>query len=301
MFRFLFVFICIVGVTGMIYYWVYKFLIDDRDIGVVDYEDIDESDMDLPVVSICIDHPFLEKNIEMRDSELNGSTYLKHLKGDIYEERFENFDYENLTLNLNDYLNKIKIDFRNGSAIYVYDLMAGHDITFNGFYYEWFLKCFGYPMDKKKYGKIKRVSYIYNGEDLVQDLPRLGQKIEFRSAFGYIIRDNFCCDRTMHFWACKLVKRGFTLTKLSSFKAEENGVVNVRPIGNRMMAWFWKSTLRYKDVWHRTTDHSSLDISARIRHKFKTTITTFKASEKDTKKRHALAFQNLVCRAEIRM
>ena len=175
MFRCLFVFTCIVVVTGMIYYWVYKFLIDDRDIGVVDYEDIDESDMDLPVVSICIDHPFLEKNIEMRDSELNGSTYLKHLKGDIYEERFESSDYENLTLNLNDYLNKIKIDFRNGSAIYVYDLMAGHDITFNGFYYEWFLKCFGYPMDKKKYGKIKRVSYIYNGEDLVQDLPRLGQ------------------------------------------------------------------------------------------------------------------------------
>ena len=75
---------------AMCYYWVYKFLVDDRDIGSVDYEDVPESEMKLPVGSICVQDPFLENKIELIDPEMNGTTYLKHLKGEIYEERFEN-------------------------------------------------------------------------------------------------------------------------------------------------------------------------------------------------------------------
>ena len=65
-FRFTFASICMVCVAGMIYYWVYKFLVDDRDIGSVDYEDVPESEMKLPVGSICVQDPFLENKQETR-------------------------------------------------------------------------------------------------------------------------------------------------------------------------------------------------------------------------------------------
>ena len=35
--------ICVIGVTCMIGYWLYKFEIDDRDIGVVDYKSFEEA------------------------------------------------------------------------------------------------------------------------------------------------------------------------------------------------------------------------------------------------------------------
>ena len=183
----------------MIYYWVYKFLVEDRDIGVVDYEHIDESDMEFPVVSICIQDPFLEKAIKSIDPELNRRTYLKHLKGDIYDERFEDTDYENLTLNLNDHLNAIMIDFRNGSSGQISKLVRDLDITFNGFIYDTFepilrpmndaieneteepednkipifTKCFAYQLDKKETNKLLRVTYVYDKKTVFDNLPHM--------------------------------------------------------------------------------------------------------------------------------
>ena len=177
LFRFTFVSICMVCVAGMIYYWIYKFLVDDRDIGVVDvvdYQDLAESEMKLSVGSICIKDPFLEKEIELIDPELNGTTYLKHLKGDIYEERFDNIDYENVTLNLNNYLTKIRIDFRNGSSKEMSKMLAGHEVTFNGFYYEnYFLKCFAYHLDEKTAPQILRVTYVYDKNQFFKDFPSI--------------------------------------------------------------------------------------------------------------------------------
>ena len=177
-FRLLFLFICMATVSGMIYYWVYKFLVEDRDMGLVDYEDIDELDIDLPVVSICIQDPFLENEIKKLDPDLNKTTYLKHLKGDIYDKRFEEAEYESLTLSLNDYLQKIWISFRNGSSRYFSHSMFSHDITFNGFFdNDLFVKCFAYHIDKKEYPNIEVVSYSYNDKKFRKDVPNLSKKI----------------------------------------------------------------------------------------------------------------------------
>ena len=181
-FRFTFASICMVCVAGMIYYWVYKFLVDDRDIGSVDYEDVPESEMKLPVGSICVQDPFLENKIELIDPEMNGTTYLKHLKGEIYEERFENIDHENVTLNLDNYLTKIRIDFRNGSNKEISNSLAGHEVTFNGFYYEnWFLKCFAYHLDEKTAPQTLRVTYVYDKNLFFKDFPGI-EKQQYRSS-----------------------------------------------------------------------------------------------------------------------
>ena len=46
--------ICMIGLTFMITYWLYKFSVEDRDIGVVDYHLLDETGIDYPILSICV-------------------------------------------------------------------------------------------------------------------------------------------------------------------------------------------------------------------------------------------------------
>ena len=53
----------------MIAYWLYKYKIEDKDVGVVDYVQIDDSvrwkklNIKLPVASVCIANPFLEARL----------------------------------------------------------------------------------------------------------------------------------------------------------------------------------------------------------------------------------------------
>ena len=90
----------------MIGYWVYKFKAEDRDIGVVDYVSIEESaDIELPVASLCFMNPFIGDALKkLYPEELHPWTYLDHLKGDAFDERVNNIDYSNVTINLDDFL-----------------------------------------------------------------------------------------------------------------------------------------------------------------------------------------------------
>ena len=65
--------ICIITVGCMAGYWLHKYKITDRDIGVVDYVQIEEAEdeVKLFVTSICFQDPFIEKNLEELSLENN--------------------------------------------------------------------------------------------------------------------------------------------------------------------------------------------------------------------------------------
>ena len=47
----------------MVGYWLFKYEVEDRSIGVVDYELFREAeDIKLPVASLCFENPFIKKN-----------------------------------------------------------------------------------------------------------------------------------------------------------------------------------------------------------------------------------------------
>ena len=61
-FKFCFMIICTIVVAFMIGFWFYKYGIEDRDIGVVDYAKLkDETDIAFPAISVCLNNPFLDK------------------------------------------------------------------------------------------------------------------------------------------------------------------------------------------------------------------------------------------------
>ena len=103
---------CAIVVAFMVGYWFYKYEIEDRDIGVVDYTSLEVSeDIKFPVVSWCFEDPFVDENLRATNSNITRQTYLRYLHGEIYDDMHEQIDYENVTINLADYLMSIENKF----------------------------------------------------------------------------------------------------------------------------------------------------------------------------------------------
>ena len=111
----------------MVGYWFYKFNVEDRDIGVVDYELLVEiPDTAVPVPILCFSNPFLPQKL----SQI--SKYIEYMKGDFFDNEMANIAYENVTFNLHEYLMYGEIKWRNGSVITYGPIYLRATESFNG-------------------------------------------------------------------------------------------------------------------------------------------------------------------------
>lgn len=170
--------LCVIGVVLMVSYWIYKFTIEDRDIGVVDYVSFEEAeDVLLPVVSVCFANPFFKEKLNEANPNTNITAYLKYLKGDVLNEKFEYIDYENVTLDLENYFSHSLIKLSNGTLIREMSLKFKHKVIFNGFYHsKRFVKCFAITINSNESQNIKQIFLYYKKQKLIED---------FSIPFGY--------------------------------------------------------------------------------------------------------------------
>ena len=95
--------ICTLGFVIMSGYWFYKYEVQDRSIGIVDYLYLREiKDIELPVVSICFEDPFIKTKFNYSNSMVDEWDYLDYLAGSVQEDEFVNIDYQNVTLDISD-------------------------------------------------------------------------------------------------------------------------------------------------------------------------------------------------------
>ena len=77
-FKICFTTVCTIVVTFMIGYWFYKYEIEDRDVGVVDYAQLsDEVDVEFPAISLCLADPFLDKKLKELSVNISVELYLQ--------------------------------------------------------------------------------------------------------------------------------------------------------------------------------------------------------------------------------
>ena len=104
-FKFFFTFVCIIAVAFMVGYWVYKYEIEDRDIGVVDYAILEDTvEIKFPAVSLCFLGPFLEKDLRADNLSITRQEYTQYLAGEFNDKMYEQITYSNVTLDLRQYL-----------------------------------------------------------------------------------------------------------------------------------------------------------------------------------------------------
>ena len=76
----------------------------DRDVGVVDYVSMSKAyNFKLPIATLWIENPFLANILFDNHSRTNREKYLEYLQGDFWEDSFTTIQYENVTVDLNDY------------------------------------------------------------------------------------------------------------------------------------------------------------------------------------------------------
>ena len=74
----------------MVGYWLYKFKVEDRDIGVVDYVSLrDAKDIHFPLVAWCLKNPFIEEKLKSKNSSITSTAYRQYLEGKIYDKSYE--------------------------------------------------------------------------------------------------------------------------------------------------------------------------------------------------------------------
>ena len=172
-FRYLFKTLCTICVICMVGYWFYKFDVEDRDIGIVDYTSFeDDSRINYPVASFCFNTPFSQEKVSRNNSDLNITYYLSYLQGDVVEQIFQNVDYFSVTLDLDDYLTRYLVTLRNGTDVEGSQIGTfSHQVNFNGVSeWGWFYKCFELKWEIIHPGAIRESYIAYNMTEILQDV-----------------------------------------------------------------------------------------------------------------------------------
>ena len=173
----------------MLIYWAYKYEIEDRDIGVVDYVSLQHSDdIPFPVLSICLVNPINEKKLKLEtNGTISTELYLKFLKGEAWSESLARIDYQFVTLNLNDYLDHAVERSKYHSHFTKPNRSFTHIELFGAFIHERFMKCFTIETDLRDHRHIQTQLLHCNRTKLTQDwsnfteenLTSPGEKWEF--------------------------------------------------------------------------------------------------------------------------
>ena len=154
----------------MIGYWLYKFVIEDRDVGVVDYKLMENAkDVEYPIPSLCFLDPFIEKNFKNFGSSINRTSYKSYLKGEFYNDELAKVDYENVTLNLDDSFLFAEVRLSNASN--KRKIQLKHRTIFNGIIYEEdFFKCFAPELNKNDIENVRKIEFYYRKQGIIEDL-----------------------------------------------------------------------------------------------------------------------------------
>ena len=114
---------CFLAALGLTCWCWYKYMKDD-DVSLVNYKRYhSEQNSIYPSRTLCFNNPFLNHKLQDIGEGINTTTYSKFLEGLHWDERLLHIDYDNVTIDLDKYLDGVRVVLANGS---VYDLSLIH-------------------------------------------------------------------------------------------------------------------------------------------------------------------------------
>ena len=134
---YMFTFLCFSATISMIGYWTNEYF-KDNDLSFVDYKYTKDAKQPFPTFSLCFKNPFFEESLQKHDPSLNSSIYQQYLKG-VFQgtEVYKNIHYDNVTLDLKQYIMNVGIFYRNNSNKFLdktnYETYLSIYVSYNGF------------------------------------------------------------------------------------------------------------------------------------------------------------------------
>ena len=165
--------VCLIVTTGMIVYWIAKYL-KDEDISVVEYNLVKNMETAFqPEFTICFENPFIEGKMNDISAEISRQEYLQYLKGEVPgNEIYKGIDYENVTIHLSNYLDYLQLvgkfeddqQYKNCTNIYNCPFVTVKN-NLNAFIESTQLyKCFGVKLEGPYISDTIGISLVFNPE-----------------------------------------------------------------------------------------------------------------------------------------
>ena len=96
--------------------WCFHKYMKDKDVSHVNYRRFhDDSDSLYPSLTLCFNNPFLDDRLKEAGDGINITTYVPFLEGKYWDNRMADIDYDNVTIDLKDYLEFAEINLLNTS------------------------------------------------------------------------------------------------------------------------------------------------------------------------------------------
>ena len=77
----------------------------DEDVAIIEFQTFNsDKDHIYPAVTICFSNPLLEEKLATYGPGINVSSYSSFLRGDFLDERMLNINYDDVSLNIEEYL-----------------------------------------------------------------------------------------------------------------------------------------------------------------------------------------------------
>ena len=177
--------LCVLAAFFMVIFWVFKFQ-ENEDVSAISYASY-ETDRNIiyPELSICITEPFIYQNVLWtwpgNDSLKNYRSYIAGRSK--FRKEYEQVDFFNVTLNIFDYVQNVRLYMRNVNAPKpLICKTLGHcpyvkfKNNFNGLSNSMILRCFGFEVNLKTARDVKalHVSFKRTLGDAFRTLLRSG-------------------------------------------------------------------------------------------------------------------------------
>ena len=172
-FKTLFSTLCIFFTMVFVVYWFYKFEIEDRDIGVVDFLSLNEAhDVKIPVLAICFSNFILINSLLKANPAVTPQKFHEVLTGNIWDQQSMNTSFDDVTIDIKHYfINGFILD-AVGNEITLNSSEWTHKNVFTGFHkHSIFMKCFATSIEKTNPDiEIKEIHLVYDKRRLLRDL-----------------------------------------------------------------------------------------------------------------------------------
>ena len=155
--------LCFIATFSMIGYWAHEYF-RNEDLSVIHFDYFNYSHQTYPVVSFCFCPPFLEN--ELRNFNISISMYQDYLKGEADGERFRNITYDNVTIDIRNFIGRSVVYWKNGSKYEQYPStirkVINIDVSYGGFINGAIHKCFGFEIRREYVQAVKKVKIRLN-------------------------------------------------------------------------------------------------------------------------------------------
>ena len=117
--------VCTLATVCMIGFWIIKFL-KNEDVSVIEKKEIKHfEELIYPEISLCIFNPFLDNKLKAIHINLSAHNYKKYLFGKwttSFDEIYKRVDFNNVTLDIFDYLTLYSVQMRDTNAWNTYHI-----------------------------------------------------------------------------------------------------------------------------------------------------------------------------------